>query len=95
MLVVVPLKSGDEGRDNDVSAQTRSKSKSEKSSKKRKSSKSKKTKGHSSSEPSPKKAKGVVIGDKVSPFFFFEKIMFHSYDNMILTSHVLTTWHFT
>ena len=68
MLVAIPLKSGDGGRDNDVSAQTGSKSKSEKSSKKRKSSKSEKTKDHSSSEPSPKKAKGIVTGDKVSLF---------------------------
>jgi len=68
MFVVVPLKSGDGGRDDDVSAQTQSKSKSEKSSKKRKSSKSEKTKSHSSSEPSLKKAKGAAIGDIVSPF---------------------------
>jgi len=42
MLVVVPLKSGDGGRDDDVSAQSRSTSKSDRSSKKRKSSKSEK-----------------------------------------------------
>jgi len=56
MFVVVPLKSGDGGRDDDVSTQTRSKSKSEK------------TKGHSSSEPSPKMAKGASTRDTVSLF---------------------------
>jgi len=68
MFVAVPLKSGDGGRDDDVITQTRSKSKSEKSSKKRKSFKLEKTMGHSSSEPSPKKAKGAATGDTVSPF---------------------------
>ena len=69
MCVVVPLKSGDEGKDDDVSAQTRSKSKFEKPSKKRKPSTSEKKKRHSSFEPSPKKAKGAVTEDKVRFFF--------------------------
>ena len=68
MCGVVSLKLGDEGKDDDVSAQTRSKYKSEKPSKKRKSSTSEKKKSHSSSEPSPKKAKGAVIEDKVRFF---------------------------
>jgi len=65
MCAVVPLKPGEEGKDDEVSARTRSKSKYEKPSKKRKSSTSEKKKGHSSFEPSPKKAKGAITEDKV------------------------------
>jgi len=68
MCAAVPLKSGDEGNDDDESARTRSKYKSEKPSKKRKSSTSEKKKSHSPSEPSPKKAKGAVTEDKVRFF---------------------------
>ena len=72
MFTAVPLMSGDGGKDDDASAQTRSKSKSEKSSKKRKSSK----KGHSSDEPSPKKAKGAVTRDNVSPLLSENNVSF-------------------
>jgi len=86
MFAVVPLKSGDGGKDDNASAQTRSKSKSKKSSKKSKSSK----KGHSSSEPSPKKAKGAVTGDKVSsPFFFNVSFIWQHLDSNSTCSYSL------
>jgi len=79
MCATDPLKSGDEGKDDDVSAQTRSKSKSKTPSKKRKSSTSEKKKSHSSSEPSPKKAKGAVTEEKVR--FSFDEVLSHLFIN--------------
>ena len=81
MCAAVPLKSGDEGNDDDESARTQSKYKSEKPSKKRKSSTSEKKKSHSPSEPSSKKAKGAIIEDKVR--FFDEVLSYLSINTLI------------
>jgi len=68
MLAVVPLTLGDERKDDDASAQTRSKSKSEKPSKKRKSSKLEKKRVTSSPEPSPKNTKNSTTEENVRLF---------------------------
>jgi len=94
MFAAVPLKSGDEGKDDDVSAQAWSKSKSEKPSKKRKSSTSEKKKSHSSSEPSPKKAKGAVIEDKVRFVLSMKYYLIYSSTPLILIPHTFIAWRF-
>ena len=68
MLAAIPLRLGDEKKDDNTSAQTWSKLKSEKSSKKRKSSKLEKKNVTSSPDPSPKRTKDSTTEENVSFF---------------------------
>jgi len=68
LFAALPLKSGDEGHDEDESIQRPSKSKSERSSKKKKSSKSEKKKVHHSPETPPDETGEPATEEDVSPF---------------------------